>query len=115
NLSQDAPTQFVPMGDTLHSSDVGATLDPRVDPESDISFTEPVPEEPGTTDTAEPPLPADAAIPGTSPASAEPSAMADAPVPGDSRPRTDPPAASAGDQNDDGADGQYDAKPIDHR
>ncbi|MGB6105463.1 MAG: MFS transporter [Pusillimonas sp.] len=41
NLSEDAPTQFVPMADTLHNSDVVATLDPRVDVESDISF-EPV-------------------------------------------------------------------------
>src|SRR5690606_24892379 len=45
NLSEDAPTQFVPMGDTLHSSEVVATLDPRVDVESDISFAPIEPEE----------------------------------------------------------------------
>src|SRR5690606_10460702 len=45
NLSQDAPTQFVPMSDTLHTSDVVATLDPRVDVESDISFVPVEPED----------------------------------------------------------------------
>jgi len=57
HLSQDAPTQFVPMADTLHSSDVVATLDPRVDVESDISF-EPV--EPDVqTEPIEPAAPLD--------------------------------------------------------
>lgn len=37
NLSEDAPTQFVPMGDSLESSNVVAVLDPRVHPESDVS------------------------------------------------------------------------------
>jgi MFS family permease len=44
NLSQDAPTHFVPMSDSLQSSNVVAALDPRVDVESDVSF-EPVDEE----------------------------------------------------------------------
>jgi MFS family permease len=44
NLSQDAPTHFVPMSDSLQSSNVVAALDPRVDVESDVSF-EPVEDE----------------------------------------------------------------------
>ncbi|MGB7482824.1 MFS transporter [Castellaniella ginsengisoli] len=35
--SEDAPTQFVPMADTLQNSNVMAVLDPRVDPQRDIS------------------------------------------------------------------------------
>lgn len=38
HLSQDAPTQFVPMGDSLEGSSVVPVLDPRVDPDSDKSF-----------------------------------------------------------------------------
>lgn len=41
NLSQDAPTQFVPMSDSLQSSNVVANLDPRVDVGSDVSFVTP--------------------------------------------------------------------------
>jgi MFS family permease len=37
NLSEDAPTTFVPMYDSLQSSNVVAALDPRVDVESDVS------------------------------------------------------------------------------
>ncbi len=37
HLSEDAPTQFVPMYDSLQSSNVVAALDPRVDVESDVS------------------------------------------------------------------------------
>lgn len=37
HLSEDAPTQFVPMYDSLQSSNVIAVLDPRVDVENDIS------------------------------------------------------------------------------
>lgn len=44
NLSEDAPTHFVPMSDSLQSSNVVAALDPRVDIESDVSH-DPVPEE----------------------------------------------------------------------
>jgi MFS family permease len=44
NLSEDAPTHFVPMSDSLQSSNVVAVLDPRVDIESDVSH-DPVPEE----------------------------------------------------------------------
>jgi len=36
-VSEDAPTQFVPMSDTLQSSHVMAVLDPRVDIQRDIS------------------------------------------------------------------------------
>lgn len=42
HLSQDAPTNFVPMSDSLQSSNVVASLDPRVDLDSDVSFEEPV-------------------------------------------------------------------------
>ncbi|MDS1140615.1 MFS transporter [Pusillimonas sp. SM2304] len=88
HLSQDAPTQFVPMADTLHSSDVVATLDPRVDVESDISF------EPVEPETATPPV---------DPVEPEPVAPAGGPAP------------SAGDQDHDGADGQDDAQRVDQR
>ncbi|GAB2894807.1 MFS transporter [Paralcaligenes sp. KSB-10] len=37
HLSDDAPTNFVPMADSLQSSPVAAVLDPRVDVNSDIS------------------------------------------------------------------------------
>ncbi|HUH60640.1 MAG TPA: MFS transporter [Candidimonas sp.] len=46
NLSEDAPTHFVPMSDSLQSSNVVAALDPRVDVESDVS-DKPVIAEPG--------------------------------------------------------------------
>lgn len=44
HLSQDAPTEFVPMYDSLQSSNVVAVLDPRVDVETDVSHE--LPEEP---------------------------------------------------------------------
>src|SRR3546814_1350575 len=37
HLSEDAPTQFVPMSDSLQASLVAAALDPRVDVETDVS------------------------------------------------------------------------------
>lgn len=37
HVSEDAPTQYVPMSDTLQNSHVMAVLDPRVDIERDIS------------------------------------------------------------------------------
>ena len=37
HVSGDAPTEFVPMYDSLQSSNVVAVLDPRVDAETDIS------------------------------------------------------------------------------
>lgn len=37
HISEDAPTHFVPMYDSLQSSNVVAVLDPRVDVESDVS------------------------------------------------------------------------------
>jgi hypothetical protein len=46
HLSQDAPTQFVPMSDSLQTSNVVAALDPRVDLESDVSFEPVDPDEP---------------------------------------------------------------------
>ena len=53
NLSEDAPTHFVPMADSLQSSNVVATLDPRVDMESDVSY-EPVEEFRDGAQTTEP-------------------------------------------------------------
>jgi hypothetical protein len=46
HLSDDAPTQFVPMADTLQNSHVMAVLDPRVDVERDVSHDPVAPEEP---------------------------------------------------------------------
>ena len=43
--SEDAPPQFVPMADALQSSNVMAVLDPRVDPQRDISH-DPVVDDP---------------------------------------------------------------------
>jgi MFS family permease len=48
HLSGDAPTQFVPMADTLQNSHVMAVLDPRVDVERDVSHDPVAPEEPPT-------------------------------------------------------------------
>jgi MFS family permease len=81
NLSEDAPTHFVPMSDSLQSSNVVAALDPRVDVESDVSF-EPVEE---TVDES----PAD--VPSTEVTST---------------------AELSRDENDDGSDGQHDAKAV---
>lgn len=41
HVSEDAPTHFVPMYDSLQSSNVVAVLDPRVDAETDISHEMP--------------------------------------------------------------------------
>lgn len=46
HVSEDAPTQFVPMYDSLQSSNVVATLDPRVDVGSDVSHEVPADPEP---------------------------------------------------------------------
>jgi MFS family permease len=81
NLSEDAPTHFVPMSDSLQSSNVVSALDPRVDVESDVSF-EPVEE---TVDES----PAD--VPSTEVTST---------------------AELSRDENDDGSDGQHDAKAV---
>lgn len=87
NLSEDAPTNFVPMADSLQSSNVVAALDPRVDPEHDISF-EPVEEE---------------AAPLSESAPQAPESELDA-NDGD---------ILAGNQDDDGRDGQGDARRVD--
>lgn len=51
-LSQDAPTEFVPMPESVQTQNVVPALDPRVDVETDISFT-PVPEEAEAVPAAE--------------------------------------------------------------
>lgn len=51
HLSEDAPTHFVPMPDSLQSSPAVAALDPRVDLEIDVSHVE-VPAEDGAPSTA---------------------------------------------------------------
>ena len=50
NLTEDAPTQFMPMSE-LQATPVVATLDPRVDVEADVSFEKP--EEDAAPDSAE--------------------------------------------------------------
>lgn len=52
-LSEDAPTQYVAMADTLQNSHVMAVLDPRVDIEKDISH-DPVAPEDLTANSSEP-------------------------------------------------------------
>ncbi|CAM5181667.1 hypothetical protein CDEN61S_03101 [Castellaniella denitrificans] len=54
--SEDAPTQFVPMADTLQNSNVMAVLDPRVDPQRDISH-DPVIDDPLAAPAAPEPEP----------------------------------------------------------
>lgn len=104
NLSEDAPTHFVPMSDTLHTSEVVATLDPRVDVESDISF-EPI----------EPEAPVE------SEAQVESEALAESGNPVEGQGSDQPAEAgtaaqpSAGDQNHNGADGQDDTQRVDQR
>lgn len=79
HVSADAPTQFVPMADTLQNAHVMAVLDPRVDIERDISH-DPIPEE-------------------------------DISLPED--PLVDSAPDSAGEQQDDGNQGQGDATQVD--
>lgn len=55
-LSQDAPTEFVPMPDTVQNQNVVPALDPRVDPSTDISFVPP-PEEEQAAERAAPEAP----------------------------------------------------------
>jgi len=78
HLSQDAPTQFVPMSDSLQTSLVATVLDPRVDVQNDVSH-DPV------VEPAEP-LDAGGGAPG---------------------------AGLVGNQDDDGGNGQHDAKAVD--
>lgn len=49
HLSEDAPTHFVPMYDSLQSSNVVAVLDPRVDAETDVSHDMPDDMDPAKT------------------------------------------------------------------
>ena len=122
HLSQDAPTQFVPMSDSLQSSNVVAALDPRVDLESDVSF-EPLESDDGVPD----PTPTDAdprqaqadqhaAIVGSEPTA---SRQRNAEDTGAGSPATvssaSQPTGSARDQNNDRADGQGDTQRIDPR
>lgn len=74
HLSQDAPTNFVPMPDSLQTSPVVAELDPRVDVQSDIS-RDPILEQ---TD-GETPADSDATAAGKPPAGNEAPAAAGAP------------------------------------
>ena len=62
-LSQDAPTEFVPMPESSQTQNVVPALDPRVDLDTDVSFTPP-PEE-------ETPLDAEQESPAPVPAEAE--------------------------------------------
>ncbi len=67
HLSQDAPTHFVPMPDSLQSSPVVAALDPRVDLDIDVSHVD-LPAENGDPPIAgDSPGAADPADPGIAP------------------------------------------------
>ncbi|TEA80182.1 MFS transporter [Allopusillimonas ginsengisoli] len=96
HLSQDAPTQFVPMSDSLQSSNVVANLDPRVDVGSDVSFV--TPEEEGGA----PHVDSSQAVP--FPPEGEPAAAEGAGQP-----------ESARNEYDDSADGEGDAEGINKR
>lgn len=116
NLSEDAPTHFVPMSDSLQSSNVVAALDPRVDVESDVSF-EPVDEEPADESSAyrasadlesedlESPVRASADGPSADGPIVDPSK--------DTLAHLSPADESARDEDDDGRDGQYNPKTVD--
>src|SRR5690606_25182091 len=96
HLSQDAPTQFVPMSDSLQSSNVVANLDPRVDVGSDVSFV--TREEEGGA----PHVDSSQAVP--FPPEGEPAAAEGAGQP-----------ESARNEYDDSADGEGDAEGINKR
>ena len=49
-LSEDAPTGFVPMPDSVQNQNVVPALDPRVDVDTDISFAPPPEEAPASAD-----------------------------------------------------------------
>lgn len=83
NLTEDAPTHFVAMSDSLQSSNVVAALDPRVDVEHDVSF-EPVEEVEPLAEEDDPEA---------------------APVAAD--------ASLSGDKDDDGGNGQDDTRRVD--
>jgi MFS family permease len=107
HLSPDAPTHFVPMSDSLQSSNVVIALDPRVDIDSDVSHepveeeAAPAPSDPEAGATVQPDIDSagGAAQPGFAAAG-----MPGAPVqePG-ARPLS---AGSPGDQYEDGGNGQ---------
>jgi hypothetical protein len=138
NLSEDAPTQFVPMSDSLQSSNVVANLDPRVDVASDVSFVTPEEEGGSPLSSARKPSPEMAAsMPSDGAPQAAPTAQGgipeaadassqDADAAGQPHPAAGPqadgvmagenkPAPSAGHQDNDGADGKRDAKDVDQR
>lgn len=121
HLSQDAPTQFVPMSDSLQSSNVVAVLDPRVDLESDVSYEPVDPEEVSVTQgeqaSDEQPEPLhDADVSGVSADAAAPGSSQDAAA-GQAATAavTSKAAESAGDQDHDGSDGQGNTQRIDPR
>src|SRR5690606_14203648 len=47
HLSEDAPTEFVPMPESSQTQNVVPALDPRIDLETDVSFMPPPEGEPG--------------------------------------------------------------------
>ena len=118
HLSQDAPTHFVPMSDSLQSSNVVIALDPRVDIERDVSH-EPVEDDvppvqaensedgpaarPGGGLGGEPAQAA--ATTGGQPDAAAPEQAAAPPAP----------EASPGNEHDDGGNGQHYPKGVDPR
>lgn len=60
-LSQDAPTEFVPMPESSQTQNVVPALDPRVDLDTDVSFTPPPEEAPAEGDAGTEPQETEAA------------------------------------------------------
>ena len=67
---QEAPTHFVPMPDTLQSSPASAVLDPRVDPETDITIEMVEPDPATAAVQSVDPVAAEAVVAGAAPAAA---------------------------------------------
>ena len=65
---QEAPTHFVPMPDTLQSSPASAVLDPRVDPETDITIEMVEPDPATAAVQSVDPVAAEAVVAGAAPA-----------------------------------------------
>jgi MFS family permease len=125
NLSEDAPTQFVPMSDSLQSSNVVANLTPEEEGGSPLSSArKPSPEMAASMPSDGAPQAAPTAqggIPEAADASSQDADAAGQPHPA-AGPQADgvmagenKPAPSAGHQDNDGADGKRDAKDVDQR
>ncbi|WP_417276012.1 MFS transporter [Castellaniella sp.] len=110
HVSPDAPTQFVPMADTLQNAHVMAVLDPRVDIERDISHDPVLDEDISPSNESATEETAAAVDPSVAGGAGQ---AADACAPPDVAVRPAASAASAGKQQHDGADGQGNTQPLD--